>query len=93
MALIKIKDKTLAKQTASSDQVVPNGLTNQTDPIELNEGKLTNGKTEPKVIDIEDAVPDAEVDKRNMDKILDKTRWDFIPFYYSWNGNKFNILV
>ncbi|XP_033635249.1 putative glutamate synthase [NADPH] [Asterias rubens] len=73
-ALIKIKDETLAKQMASSDQVVPNGLTNHTDPIELNEGKPTNGKTEPKVIDIEDAVPDAEVDKRNMDKILDKTR-------------------
>ncbi len=69
-----MKAQTLAKQTESSDQVIPNGLTDQNGQLELNGEKPTNGKIEPKVIDIEDAVPDAEVDKRNMDKILDKTR-------------------
>lgn len=39
------------------------------------QAKVENGKQENGVLDIEETVRDVELDKKNLEKILDKTRY------------------
>ncbi|XP_022089869.1 putative glutamate synthase [NADPH] isoform X1 [Acanthaster planci] len=81
-ALLKLKATNLARQREVEPASQPltngvtnmNGPTNQNGPLEINGERPTNKKTEPKVIDIEEAVPDAEMGKKNLERVLDKTR-------------------